>query len=46
MIDRYIVEGAVENQDYEICSTEIWQFLSSKFGFDFEVRRYYFKGQY
>jgi hypothetical protein len=40
-MDRYIKEGACENQNFEVCSAEIWEFLSSKYGFDFEVKRFY-----
>lgn len=42
-IDRYIKEEAKDNQDYEIISDEIWEYLNSRYGCDFEVRRYYNK---
>jgi hypothetical protein len=40
-IDRYLKNDAIENKDYEVCSSEIWEFLSALYGFDFVVRRYY-----
>lgn len=44
MIDRYIKETVEENRDFEVTSLEIWEFLTAKYGYDFEVRRYYHKG--
>jgi hypothetical protein len=40
-IDRYIKKTCVETSDYEIVSAETWEFLSSKYGFDYEIKRYY-----
>ena len=42
-IDRYIDANATEYNDYEICNKEIWDFCSSRYGYDFEVHRYYKK---
>ena len=44
-IDRYIKKGAVENKHFEFCSAASWEFLSEKYGFDLEVKRYYQNGQ-
>jgi hypothetical protein len=44
VIDRYIKEGAMENRDYEVVSQDIWTFVSQLYGYDLEVRRYYYKG--
>jgi hypothetical protein len=44
MIDRYIREGAQEKGDYEVINQELWEFLHLKYGYDFEVRRYWQKG--
>ena len=44
-IDRYIKKGASEEKHFEVCSPETWVFLSKKYGFDYEVKRYYKKGQ-
>ena len=46
VIDRYIRAQASEVSDFEICSTEMWKFLSEAYGFDYEVRRYYKKGSW
>lgn len=46
MIDRYIKDGAQEKSDYEVVNQELWEFLHSKYGFDYEVRRYWHRGQY
>ena len=46
VIDRYIRAQASEYSDYEICSTEMWKFLSEAYGYDYEVRRYYKKGSW
>ncbi len=43
-IDRYIKKTCVENSDYEIISAETWEFLTQRYAFDFEVKRYYQKG--
>jgi len=42
-IDRYIRNDAVENKDFKVCSGEMWEFLSSRYGYDLIVRRYYQK---
>lgn len=42
-LDRFIDSNATEYNDYEICNKEMWDFVSSRYGFDFEVRRYYKK---
>ena len=46
VIDRFIQSGASETSDFEICSTEMWKFLSESYGFDYEVRRYYKQGSW
>ena len=45
-MDRYIKADAKDPTDYEIVSSEMWEFLRSKYGCDFEVRRYYQKRGY
>jgi len=42
-IDRYLKSDAMENKDYEVCSSETWEFLSALYGYDYVVRRYYHK---
>jgi hypothetical protein len=42
-IDRYVKKTSLENTDYEVISEETWQFLSKRYGFDLEVKRYYTK---
>ena len=42
-IDRYVRKTCVENSDYEVISDETWEFLSKRYGFDLEVKRYYIK---
>ena len=44
-IDRYIKSEAVEHRHFELCSPYLWKFLADKYGFDFEVRRYYERSQ-
>jgi hypothetical protein len=44
--DRYVKESAVENQDYEIINGDLWEFLQTRYGFDYEVRRIYYEGQW
>ena len=46
MADRYVKESAVENQDYEIINGDLWEFLQTRYGFDYEVRRIYYEGQW
>ena len=43
-IDRYIKKTSLERQDYEVISAETWEFVKEKYGFDFEVKRFYNKG--
>ena len=43
-IDRYIKKTCSERVDYEVISAETWEFVSSRYGFDFEVKRFYNKG--
>ena len=40
-IDRYIKKTSIENQDFEVISTELWEFLKTRYSCDFEVKRYY-----
>lgn len=42
-IDRYIKKTSIENQDFEVISTELWEFLKARYSYDFEVKRYYQK---
>lgn len=44
--DRYVQESAVETRDYEIVNGDLWEFLQTRYGFDFEVRRIYYEGQW
>ena len=46
MFDRYIPDTCEEGKQFEVISKEMWEFLSSKYKFDLEVRRYYYKPQY
>lgn len=41
LMDRYIKEEASEGRNFDVCSAEIWEFLSTKYGFDYEVKRFY-----
>ena len=45
-IDRYIKESARENGEFVVINQELWEFLHKKYGYDFEVRRYWHKGQW
>lgn len=39
--DRHLKPKMQENQDFMIISEKIWHALSSKYGFDLEVKRFY-----
>jgi hypothetical protein len=41
LMDRYIKEQASEGRNFDVFSAEIWEFLSTKYGFDYEVKRFY-----
>lgn len=45
-IDRYIKSSCFENRHFQIFSAESWDFVNSRYGCDFEVRRYYMKGRW
>jgi hypothetical protein len=45
-IDRYIKSTCFEYRHFQIFSAESWEFVNSRYGCDFEVRRYYYKGRW
>ena len=43
VFDRHIKTGMTVSKDFRCISKELWGFLSSRYGFDTEVRRYFSK---
>lgn len=43
VIDRFLKDDVTEGNDFEVVGEEIWAFLSQKYKFDFEVKRWFYK---
>ena len=39
-------EDVKEGSDFEFCTEEMWQFVNSRYGSDFVIKRYYQKSKY
>jgi len=44
--DTYLKEDVKEGSDFEFCTEEMWQFVNSRYGSDFVIKRYYQKSKY
>ena len=41
VMDTYLHKDCMEPKDFEIINEQIWKFLSSRYGFDTTIKRYY-----
>lgn len=39
--DTYLKEDVREGTDFEFCTEEMWQFVSSRYGSDTPIKRFY-----
>ena len=43
VINRYLKDDVTEGNDFEVVGEELWEFLSKKYKFDFEIKRWFYK---